>query len=147
MLTHPFFRLYMALPILRLPPLKYIPSYWRYYYRGLQLRVLNQGTVWARIEQVLTLRCTMLGSTTRCGLARVGVSRSLRIRLLLDLNPRTCSLLELELALSAAWTGTCPVRRLLGPSSSFRGPAVQFPLGVVRPLYYSFCFDVALRCT
>ena len=118
-----------------LHPLKYIPSYWRYYYRGLQLRVLNQGTGWAWIEQVLTLRCTMLGSTTRCGLDRVGVSRSLRIRVLLDSKPRTCSLPELELVLSAAWTGTCPVRRLLGPSSSFRGPAVRFPLRVVRPFY------------
>jgi len=83
------------------------------------------------------LRCTMLGSTTPCGLAHVGVSRSQRIRLLLDSNPRISSLPELEVVLSAARTKICPVRRLLGPSTSFRGPALRFRLGAFPPLYYS----------
>jgi len=45
------------------------------------------------------------------------------------------------------WHELAAVRHLLGPSSSFRGLAVPFPLGVVRSLHYSYCFDVTLRCT
>ena len=52
-----------------------------------------------------------------------------------------------EITLCTTWIGTCSVLRLLGLSSSFGGPAVRFPLGVVRALYYSYCFNVALRCT
>ena len=88
----------MALPILTLPPLKYIRSYRRYYYQGLQLQLLNQGIGWAWIEQVLTLRCTMLGYTTRCGLARVGVSP-------VSANPPAARLEPANLL--AAWTGIC----------------------------------------
>ena len=55
------FSLLMVPPILRLRTLKYIQSYWRYYYLGLQPRLLSYGTGWAWIEQVLTLCCMMLG--------------------------------------------------------------------------------------
>ena len=75
-----------------LPPLKYISSYRRYYYQGLQLRLLNLGIGWAWIALYDARVDNMLWT-------------GLRWRLPVSANPPAARLEPANLL--AAWTGTC----------------------------------------